>query len=76
MKKLAVIILNRNLPKVTDKLYNRIKKKNKNTDIFILESGSDKKLLAKNKTWHANWPAAKKRVEIFPWNELCVNSIN
>ncbi len=61
MKKLAVIILNRNLPKVTDKLYNKLKKSNKNTDIYILESGSDKKLLAKNYTWHANWPAAKKK---------------
>lgn len=61
MKKLAVIILNRNLPKVTDKLYNKLKKSNKNTDIYILESGSDKKLLSKNYTWHANWPEAKKK---------------
>ena len=35
------------MPKVTDKLYNKLKKSNKNTDIYILESGSDKKLLAK-----------------------------
>ncbi len=60
MKKLAIIILNRNLPKVTDKLFNKLKKSNKETDIYILESGSNKKLLAKNYTWHANWSGAKK----------------
>jgi hypothetical protein len=59
MKKFATIILNRNLPKVTDKLYNKIKKSN-NTDIFIVESGSKKNNLSKNMTWHANWLDAKK----------------
>ena len=59
MKKFATIILNRNLPKVTDKLYNTIKKNN-STDIFVVESGSKKNNLSKNMTWHANWPDAKK----------------
>ena len=53
MKKLAIIILNRNLPKVTDNLYNKLKKSNKETDIYILKSGSNKKLLSKNYSWHA-----------------------
>ena len=39
MKKLAIIILNRNLPKVTDKLYNKLKKSNKETDIYIFSDG-------------------------------------
>lgn len=53
-KKIATIILNRNLPKQTDKLFNYIKKyNNKFTDIFILESGSDINNLSKNYTWRA-----------------------
>ena len=60
MKKLAIIILNRNLPKITDRLYKKLSKSNKNTDIYILESGSDKKLLSKNYTWYADWAFAKK----------------
>ena len=42
MTKFATIILNRNLPNITDKLYRRIKKDN-DTDIFVVESGSKKK---------------------------------
>ena len=38
IKEVATIILNRNLPKVTDELYNHIKKYDgKDTDIFVLE---------------------------------------
>lgn len=58
--KFCGIILNRNLPKVTDKLFYNLKKNNKNLDIFIVESGSDKNKTSKNMTWHANWPQAKK----------------
>lgn len=61
-KKLATIILNRNLPKTTDKLYNFIKKNNGNySDIFILESGSDLQNLSKNYTWRAGWNSAVKK---------------
>ena len=60
MDKLAIIILNRNLPKVTDQLYNQFKNNNKKTDIYIVESGSDKNLLSKNYTWHANNQYARK----------------
>ena len=43
MEKLATIILNRNLPLVTNTLFNTIKKYNKNyTDIFVVEAGSKK----------------------------------
>ena len=45
MKKIAVLILNRNLPKVTENLYYNIKKNNKNlVDIFVIDSGSLKKI--------------------------------
>ena len=53
-KRVATIILNRNLPKITDKLYLKLKKYNKDvSDFFILESGSDFKNLSKNYTWYA-----------------------
>ena len=60
-KRVATIILNRNLPKVTDKLVSHLKKYNgKYSDFFVLESGSDKKNLSKNYTWWANEPSIKK----------------
>jgi len=60
-KKFATIILNRNLKKETEELYKKLNKYSKLTDIFILESGSAKKNLSKNYTWHANWKEANKK---------------
>ncbi len=61
MKKVATIILNRNLPDVTDKLHDTLKKNNSNiTDIFIVEAGSDKDKLSSNYTWYADWDEARK----------------
>ena len=60
-KKDATIILNRNLPNITNLLFNNLKKNNnKISDFYILEAGSSKKNLSKNYTWHANWKSAKK----------------
>jgi len=59
-KKFCAIILNRNLPKVTDKLYSNLKNNNKDLDIFVVDSGSEEKKLSKYSTWHANWKDAKK----------------
>ena len=57
MKKVATIILNRNLPSVTDSLYEQFQKHDgKNTDIFVVESGSHENHLSKYKTWWANDP--------------------
>ena len=62
MKPVATLILNRNLPSVTDKLYQHIKKYDGNeTDIYVIESGSDKRKLSKYVTWHANWSSAIKK---------------
>ena len=59
MKKVASLILNRNLPKVTDRLYEHVKKYDGElTDIFVIESGSDENNLSKYMTWHANWEDA------------------
>ena len=67
MKPIATIILNRNLPKVTDKLYSRIKKNEGHmTDIFIVEAGSLKKNLSKYATWHANSKTVRQKGLRFP----------
>jgi hypothetical protein len=59
MKRIATIILNRNLPDVTDSLVNHILKYDGNyTDIYVVEAGSDPSKLSKNFTWYANWPDA------------------
>ena len=57
--RICAIILNRNLPKVTDKLYQNLKKHNKNLDVFIVEAGSDENNLSKYTTWYANWEEVK-----------------
>lgn len=64
MKKkiVATIILNRNLKEVTDKLYRKISKFNKNfTDIYVVDAGSDEKKKSTYTTWSASWKSAKKR---------------
>jgi len=61
MKRVATIILNRNLPEITDRLYDHIQKFDGDlTDIYILESGSNSSNLSKNHTWHADTPEAMK----------------
>ena len=61
MKKVATIILNRNLPTVTDALYKNILNNNKKyTDIFVVEAGSDPDNLSKNMTWNADWKEARQ----------------
>ena len=60
-KPVCTIILNRNLPDVTDKLYDNIYNHNKEfTDIYVVEGGSDKNKLSKYVTWHADWDDAMK----------------
>lgn len=55
MKSIATIILNRNLPEPTDKLYEHLLKYDgSETDIYVLEAGSDKDNLSKYCTWYAN----------------------
>lgn len=61
MKKAATIILNRNLPKVADKLHEHLTKHDgDSTDIFVVEAGSDPESLSKYVTWHADWPDARQ----------------
>ena len=61
MKKVATIILNRNLPFVTDSLYEHLAKYDSEfTDIYVVEAGSDHDSLSKYTSWHADWPEAIK----------------
>ncbi len=54
MKHTAVIILNRNLPEVTDELYECVRRNNEPwCDIYVVEAGSEKDKLSKYCTWHA-----------------------
>ena len=58
-KKVATIILNRNLPEVTDALYNHLEHFDGDvTDIYVVEAGSDKDRLSQHMTWYADWPEA------------------
>lgn len=67
MKPIATLILNRNLPKVTDKLYRTINKNEGNiTDIFVIEAGSSKNNLSKYATWYANSKSVIEKGLRFP----------
>ena len=62
MKRVATIILNRNLPEPTEKLYEYIHdNENELTDIFVVEAGSDKERLSKYCTWHVTKDDAIKK---------------
>ena len=58
-KKVATIILNRNLGILTNKLYEKIRNfNNKYTDIFVIDAGS----LKKNKSKYTTWSVKTKSV--------------
>ncbi len=60
-KKVATIVLNRNLPEVTDSLCDFILKSSSDyCDLFVVESGSDEDKLSKYTTWWANWPEVRE----------------
>jgi len=56
MKRVAAIILTRNLPAETDCLVEKLKlQEGDAVDIFVVESGSDQGNLSKYVSWWANW---------------------
>lgn len=60
MKRAATIILNRNLPDVTDSLAAHINQFDSDiTDVYVVEAGSDQDNLSKSVTWLADWPEAQ-----------------
>jgi len=59
MKPVATIVLNRNLPLVTDELCEHLERFDGHlTDIYVIEAGSDKSNLSRYTTWHADWTSA------------------
>ena len=55
MSRVATIILNRNLPEPTDRLYEHlVTYDGDDTDVFVLEAGSDIDKLSQYCTWHAH----------------------
>jgi len=69
MKSVATMVLQRNLPDITDILGDHIIKWNDDlTDLYVIESGSDDDKLSKfiDTTFHADWPEAKKMGLHFP----------
>lgn len=60
MRRVATIILNRNLPEVTNALSDHLREFDADlTDVFVVESGSDDSRLSRDVTWHADWPEAR-----------------
>jgi hypothetical protein len=61
MNAVATIVLNRNLPEVTDRLCEALARHDGDvTDVYVVEAGSDVDRLSQNTTWHADWPEAKE----------------
>lgn len=57
MNNICTIILNRNLPEPTDRLYEHLLKYDSyKNDIYVLEAGSDQNKLSKYCTWYADEP--------------------
>src|SRR4030066_44762 len=61
MNRVVTIVLNRNLPSVTDALCERLIRIDGDlTDVFVDEAGSDDDNLSRYCTWHADWEDARK----------------
>lgn len=59
MKRVATIILNRNLPEVTDRLHEHLVRFDADlSDVYVVEAGSDSERFSRYATWHADWPEA------------------
>ncbi len=59
MKRVATIVLNRNLPEVTDALCDHLQKHDADlTDVFVVDAGSSPDNLPRHLTWRADWPQA------------------
>jgi hypothetical protein len=59
MKRVATLILNRNLPRVTEQLYEKLVADNGDvSDFYVVESGSQRDNLCKYQSWWANWDEA------------------
>lgn len=61
MKGVATIVLNRNLPEVTDRLCEHLLRYDGDcTDVFVVESGSAPEKVSRFATWNADWKDARE----------------
>ena len=61
MKPVATLILNRNLPDVTDRLVEHLRRWNTDTtDVFVIESGSSPEGRSRYASFIADWPEARE----------------
>jgi hypothetical protein len=61
MKRVATLILNRNLPEPTDRLVEHLKEYDGDeTDVFVIEAGSDDDRLSQYCTWHVDSPEVRQ----------------
>jgi hypothetical protein len=59
MKRVATIVLNRNLPDVTDALCEHLLEQDGDvSDVFVVDAGSAEGNVARHTTWRADWPDA------------------
>ena len=59
MKRVATIVLNRNLPDVTDALCKHLLEQDGDvSDVFVVDAGSAEGNVARHTTWRADWPDA------------------
>jgi hypothetical protein len=60
MKRSCTLLLQRNLPEVTESFAENLLRNNGDvTDLYVVESGSDNENITKHKTFHADWEDAK-----------------
>ena len=66
-KPIATLVLNRNLPTVTDQLVEHLVKWNDDvTDVYVIESGSDPEGRSRYQSFVADWPEAREHGLRFP----------
>ena len=61
MNSVAAIVLNRNLPEVTDRLCEHLEQYDAGSvDCYVVEAGSGSDRLSRHATWYADWPEARE----------------
>jgi len=58
--RVACVVLNRNLGKITDKLVVKLKRSHTQLDVFVVDSGSDENNKSKFTTWHVDTPRVRE----------------
>jgi len=60
MNSTAIIVLNRNLPEITNRLCEHLFEHDSGSDVYVVEAGSDHNNLSRYATWHVDTPDVMK----------------